>query len=281
MVVDSISLLAQARHRIESLHDARRDVGHELVVLSRRDAPEAIAVMAASFNGSETTDPEMFLDWVLGPGLRHQFAHPDRLAYFDFVMRWIFHTCEIYGMLVGVRDTATGELLAVTAMLPPGRTYVVDGSSFFRPHVLAIITRVGKLPPEMWSPRRFAPNTGARMDAFLAATSTLHHDLTATSDREGHYYVFAVCVSPKAQGRGCARTMLDAISATADGSGHLCYLEANSEKNANVYARLGYAVLVRHSHSVSARLLIDGDPPPDTRCMVRPARLGRPAALHE
>jgi GNAT superfamily N-acetyltransferase len=58
--------------------------------------------------------------------------------------------------------------------------------------------------------------------------------------REPHWYLFAVGVVPEATGRGRGTTLLEPVLERCDAEHLPAYLEASSEDNARLYARLGF-----------------------------------------
>jgi GNAT superfamily N-acetyltransferase len=58
--------------------------------------------------------------------------------------------------------------------------------------------------------------------------------------REPHFYVPYVGVAPEGQGAGLGTRLLGRTLERADGAGLPTYLEATSERNAALYARLGF-----------------------------------------
>merc|ERR1712159_943856 len=55
-----------------------------------------------------------------------------------------------------------------------------------------------------------------------------------------HYYVWVMAVSREAQGKGCCRFVLYAVSGLADRKKVDCYLETVGARNISVYEKLGY-----------------------------------------
>jgi GNAT superfamily N-acetyltransferase len=79
--------------------------------------------------------------------------------------------------------------------------------------------------------------------------------------REPHHYFPYIGVAPASQGRGLGSALMAPTLERCDTSGLPAYLEATSERNAQLYARLGFEPL--------AELSIFGSPP--LRLMRRPA----------
>jgi GNAT superfamily N-acetyltransferase len=58
--------------------------------------------------------------------------------------------------------------------------------------------------------------------------------------REPHWYLFALGVVPEATGQGRGTALLAPVLARCDAERLPAYLEASTEDNARVYARLGF-----------------------------------------
>jgi hypothetical protein len=153
-------------------------------------------------------------------------------------MRWVVVTCEMYGLVIGVREVGSGRLLAVCGVLPPSGLYAAQTDSFLKGHMFAIASRVGMLPPDIARPSKF-PGVTARMDNVNDGTT---YFLNTCADS---WLVHLVAASPDAGGKGCTRSMLEAVAAIAAPIGLPCRLEAGSEKNEQVYGRLGYSTYER------------------------------------
>jgi GNAT superfamily N-acetyltransferase len=61
--------------------------------------------------------------------------------------------------------------------------------------------------------------------------------------REPHHYLPYIGVAPAAQGRGLGTALMAPVLDQADADGLPAYLEATSERNAKLYARLGFETL--------------------------------------
>ncbi len=101
------------------------------------------------------------------------------------------------------------------------------------------------LPPERW---RFPPRVavlqgrpygrvfGARLARALAMLTLIER----RHYRPAHYYIPYIGVEPGRQGRGLGTRMLEPILERCDRERLPAYLEATSERNAALYARLGF-----------------------------------------
>lgn len=72
--------------------------------------------------------------------------------------------------------------------------------------------------------------------------------------RAPHHYLFILGVDPAQQGRGHGRTLLQALSARADASGHPCYLETDRDSSVRLYRSVGYRVLTDEAVAAVADL---------------------------
>jgi GNAT superfamily N-acetyltransferase len=80
---------------------------------------------------------------------------------------------------------------------------------------------------------------GARIGHALAMITLMEH----RHIREPHYYIAYVGVAPPSQGQGLGTALLQPTLERCDREGLPAYLEATSERNAALYARLGFAHL--------------------------------------
>ncbi len=90
---------------------------------------------------------------------------------------------------------------------------------------------------------------GHRMAAALVTLARVE----AKHLREPHHYVAYVGVAPAGQGRGLGTRLLEPTLARCDQEGLPAFLEASSDRNAALYARLGF------EHLEEVRVL--GSPP--------------------
>jgi GNAT superfamily N-acetyltransferase len=76
--------------------------------------------------------------------------------------------------------------------------------------------------------------------------------------RERHYYVRDVGVLPEMQGNGLGSALLGPTLTRCDREGLPAYLEASSERNAALYARLGFQLIdeLRVRDSPPLRLML-------------------------
>lgn len=234
--------------KFEEMRNYRASVKHELVVLSEADEQQAVDVMTRSFCGTETSVPEKGFDWAVGAEYHAKWDDPRRVEFFRWYMRWVHASAVKYGIVLGVRDSESGELLSVTTVITPGNAvYVIDVVPTLRnlPRMLGLMWAVGSFPPDSSHAKDY-PGATARMDAFgRHLIGTYKKLLPQLGGVKGHWYVHCMAVSPTAQGRGCTRTALDAVAALADLDGRPTYLEANSDRNQAVYTKLGYKTLTK------------------------------------
>ncbi|HZT94008.1 MAG TPA: GNAT family N-acetyltransferase [Gaiellaceae bacterium] len=74
---------------------------------------------------------------------------------------------------------------------------------------------------------------------FFSASRSLNK-LARLHPREPHWYLFAVGVVPEATGQGRGSALLEPVLERCDAERLPAYLEASSEDNARLYARLGF-----------------------------------------
>ncbi len=124
--------------------------------------------------------------------------------------------------------------------LPNGRAWIGDRAD----GVLL------EMPSDHWqlSPRDQTFRTPVFIRIFgrrLPQASALSVAMEKLHPTEPHYYIPYVGVAPHAQGEGLGTALMGRTIARCDKEGFPAYLEATSERNAALYARLGFQHL-RH-----------------------------------
>lgn len=101
------------------------------------------------------------------------------------------------------------------------------------------------LPPERWrlpprvavlAGRSYTGVFGTRMPRALAILTLIER----RHYRPGHYYIPYIGVVPERQGQGLGTSLLEPILERCERERLPAYLEATSERNAALYARLGF-----------------------------------------
>jgi len=128
-----------------------------------------------------------------------------------------------YGLRYG-RVTESNDAQAVSIWIPPERPLSMMG--LIRCGMLAMPFQIGLAP----------------FSRFLSANKEMgrFHDEHAS---EPHWYLFAIGVSPKLQGRGLGTALIAEGLQRADQDGCPCYLETSSERNVPYYERFGFRVV--------------------------------------
>jgi ribosomal protein S18 acetylase RimI-like enzyme len=159
---------------------------------------------------------EAFLD---EPPTTHLFRGPRRRAQVGYFMRC---SCA-YALLFGeCYTTPTRE--GVALWLLPGQTAMTLGRMY----------RAGMLS----APLRLGLGAFGRFMDFAGLTDKLHKQ----SAPMPHYYLFALGVSPAAQGKGVGGLLLAAMLRRIDGERMPAYLETQKEENVGLYRRFGFEV---------------------------------------
>lgn len=186
-------------------------------------------------------------DWVIGP--RFPFSDPSceakRVEFQRFLSKYCLVACLLYGIvLVAKERRADGKILSVVCALPPGKSYIVDGTKILPLHPFRIRRRlVGTRAPDA---KVFGKDTFKRM-GFLRVKLQMIHDpaeaASAASNAEGTppWYVFLLRTDVDAQGKGCGTAPLDAIHYLADSDGTDTMLEYSWKKKQRFYCqKMGY-----------------------------------------
>lgn len=159
---------------------------------------------------------EAFLD---RPPTTHLFRGPRRRAQVGYFMRC---SCA-YALLFGECHTNPSRE-GVALWLLPGQTAMTFGRMY----------RAGMLS----APLRLGLGAFGRFMDFARLTDR-HHKQAAPMP---HYYLFALGVSPAAQGKGVGGLLLASMLSRIDGERMPAYLETQNEKNVGLYRRFGFEV---------------------------------------
>lgn len=236
---------------------------------------EAVGVMTRSFSGTAGTDPEMSVDWLLGPHLRSLWDDPRRVLMTEYLMRSRLSLNTLKGGISFAARKPDGAIGAVCLAKPyinhrpPGaiKDFMIEGQ-----HALF---HVG-LPP---CGIRYIPcqNAQLRNDVGRGIERRMEElqakliQMKGAHGREMHWYVDIMAVDPNAQGCGLCGKLMRTVSKMADVQGVQCLLNSNSARNNAVYEHLGYQVA--EYYELRANSDPDGSDPFTTFCaMVRPAK---------
>jgi ribosomal protein S18 acetylase RimI-like enzyme len=125
-------------------------------------------------------------------------------------------------LLVGARDTSTGRLLGVAAVMPPG-TYPLPVASQVRQLVGAVRSLLMRPAALAIGPR------------YLLAIDRAH-------PKDPLWYLLLLVTDPSAQRSGIGTRLQEDMLAHADKDGLDCYLETQKADNLAYYRRFGYEV---------------------------------------
>jgi ribosomal protein S18 acetylase RimI-like enzyme len=159
---------------------------------------------------------EAFVD---EPPVTSLFRGPRRGSQARYFMRC---SCA-YALRFGECYT-TGARDGVALWLLPGQTAMTLGRMY----------RAGMLS----APLRLGPRAFGRFMDFAGHTD-VHHKKSAPMP---HYYLFALGVSPAAQGKGVGGRLLKGMLERIDGEKMPAYLETQKESNVALYRRFGFEV---------------------------------------
>lgn len=153
------------------------------------------------------------------PPATHLFQGARRRSHTDYFMRC---SCA-YALLFGECYT-TPAREGVALWLLPGMTTMTLGRMY----------KAGMLT----APFRLGFSAFTRFMDFAGHTEKLHK-LSAPMP---HYYLFALGVSPSAQGKGIGGQLVKGMLARIDEERMPTYLETQKEKNVELYRRFGFEV---------------------------------------
>jgi ribosomal protein S18 acetylase RimI-like enzyme len=104
----------------------------------------------------------------------------------------------------------------------------------------AIWRRPGGYPEPLRDQLRMLPRYLRLFPREFVRASRGMNRLARLHPREPHWYLFAVGVVPEATGQGRGSALLEPVLRRCDEERLAAYLEASSEDNARLYARLGF-----------------------------------------
>lgn len=149
----------------------------------------------------------------------HLFQGPNRKAQTAYFMRC---SCA-YALLFGRCFTTPGKQ-GVALWLLPGGTTMTLGKMY----------KAGMLS----APFHMGLSAFGRFMGFADHTDRLHK-LAAPMP---HYYLFALGVSPSAQGKGVGALLVNSMLQRIDQENMPAYLETQNQRNVPLYQRLGFDV---------------------------------------
>jgi GNAT superfamily N-acetyltransferase len=212
------------------------------------DIEEALGVMTRSFAGTASTEPEMALDWLLGPQVSEQWDDPRRVLMTYWVMKSRLSLCVRHGGIVLVARNQDGTIGAVCLVKPYVTKRPPSALQDFVHEAGNALFHVG-LPPcgvrfslrKNKAPLRKCLGRGMekRMDVLGAKQVELHRQ----HGRAPHWFVDIMAVDPSAQGLGLCGKLMRAVSQVADDQGVQCFLFSSSARNNRIYERFGYKVV--------------------------------------
>ena len=226
------------------------------------------SLIGNSFAGSADRDPELALNWALGPQLADR-SDPKRAELLTF---WVSINTQVHGstgLVLGRRGT-DGKLEAVIVARRMSsaeprfeilREYTSAAQVIIPTYALGKVPKLGDTGSALQPPKKMQQ----RLDKMSALQKATHHE----NANFPHWYVAMMGVAPEAQGRGHAGKLMRAISKLADSERIPCYLETAGQRNATVYRRFGYAVT--GTKDVSIEDDEPGSTPVEAYAMVRPA----------
>lgn len=166
----------------------------------------------------------------------------------------------------GLEDAeAAAGILAAAFAADPVMSWTFGGNRAFRTVFLELVRGVylkhgfGHIAEgsaaTLWLPAGVPLRLPKLNELRIAASAVLHGGLGAVSralnisdvlekhhPKAPHYYLFAVGVTPEAQGKGLGGAILREGLKRADEAGAMAYLENSNPKNTLLYERLGFRV---------------------------------------
>eukprot|EP00927_Polykrikos_kofoidii_P051195 TRINITY_DN4499_c0_g3_i1.p1 TRINITY_DN4499_c0_g3~~TRINITY_DN4499_c0_g3_i1.p1 ORF type:complete len:269 (+),score=22.13 TRINITY_DN4499_c0_g3_i1:96-902(+) len=192
---------------------------------------DATGVIARSFAGTSTTDPEGTFNWILGPKLKNQWDDPRRVIYVEWFAKFVFAMTVKSGFTLQARRD-DGKLGAVVCVLPQFR-----GMPNKLREIGLMISKVSKIgPPPIKKMGDAKPGIEKRSDVAFAVLSAMHKKHLPGP----HIYVPMMAVDPSSQGMGFCGKLMRLVNVYADSLNLPLYLETSGTKNVSIYERFGY-----------------------------------------
>eukprot|EP00928_Gymnodinium_smaydae_P083279 TRINITY_DN66513_c0_g1_i1.p1 TRINITY_DN66513_c0_g1~~TRINITY_DN66513_c0_g1_i1.p1 ORF type:complete len:287 (-),score=18.27 TRINITY_DN66513_c0_g1_i1:216-1028(-) len=242
----------------------------DIIFLDDSHFEEAVDVAARSFAGTATTNPDLSLDWCLGPHLRGRFDDPRRLEFMQWLHRMLllFQLKYDGGFALGGKKT-DGSLGAVLMSTP---FITVKPPSDFRSG-LRYMKNYSELGEPPFSRKPMSLNVGKGISKRLNAVTKVMAAAHKKHAAGPHFYIAVMAVDPGAQGQGLCGKLMRAVSRFADELNAPCYLETTGSRNASIYERFGYKD--KEKYTVTCKNDPDGSAPlQDFFAMVRPPKTG-------
>ena len=171
------------------------------------------ARMAGEMCGRAFQDVPMFVSLIPDDAVRKKTLH----HLFEFVVR--------YGVLFGKVYAPSTNVEGVAVWLPSDKVNMTIWG-VIRSGGMSLLTKVDR-------------GILKRFQAVDAAILKTHNRLASFP----HWYLALIGVEPVFQGRGYAKTLLEAMLTRIDGEHLPCYLETNTRKNVSIFKRYGFKVV--------------------------------------
>jgi GNAT superfamily N-acetyltransferase len=181
---------------------------------------EAIETIALGYRGTATTAAEDLVSWVLGPRFANHNSH-ERISMCDYYGKYGAASCSKRGIMVGLRDPATSEVLGVMLLRRKPETdlevYRTMMSAGYPPHLKKSV--YGKEP--------------------LRREATVIKAQKKLAFKGPQYLLYNLAVKPAHQGKGCAAALVRALIALGERDGVPVCIYAGERLEA-FYGRLGF-----------------------------------------
>lgn len=144
-------------------------------------------------------------------------------------LKRLFGAVVGYSLKFGIAHT-TASVDGVACWLSPGNTKI----TFWRMLQAGLEFQRAVI--------KLQADTRNRMLEAMAYMDEIHNRLMAGPDMDFHWYLWALGVSPSAQGQGHGGKLIQPILARSDLSKNFCYLETLNERNVAFYQQWGFDV---------------------------------------
>uniref|UniRef100_A0A0G4GHU7 N-acetyltransferase domain-containing protein n=1 Tax=Chromera velia CCMP2878 TaxID=1169474 RepID=A0A0G4GHU7_9ALVE len=225
---------------------------------SMKDLKEATALAAKSFAGTEKTDPEWSIHWIIGPK-RANFSHPDRIPFCRFILGNLI--CRQALILVAKGESGDLEAMVAARYLKGPTPKWRDTMEEWVGHLTVLIGGLGPFATCLLTDWKLNRRLFGAVDAL--------HEKHHTAVPGPHLYVGPVAVDPDCQGRGHTGRLMRTLGKYADSKGIPCYLEATGVRNKSIYERFGYRVVESFHPSSFVKQDEEGNVQTEAYAMVR------------
>ena len=214
------------------------------IMVYSSESPEVHKLIARSFSGTEKTEPEYMLDWVVGEPFADR-SNPKRIALVNCFMGVSASMEGEKGLVLGVTDgnIHNPKLEAVLVARKVKNNSIKSCGECvsycaMTGHLCRLLCR-NECVWDICDDKRFEERANTSDKVLLDMKKF------SVGKEPAFWYVAIVAVDPSAQGKKHASRLMHAILQQADIDGLPTHLECSSDKNRQIYERFGFYPVYR------------------------------------